>query len=109
MCIGNCGGHETGLVELAAEACQRRLILGCARVPLTSELLGLAGELGIDELDTAYNYNSFRSLEQLRVSRLPKLFGLPQRSVSSSVRGVERDTVSTPSNWAPQLRTPCVA
>ncbi len=66
MCIGNCGGHETGLVELAAGSYQQRLILGCARVPLTSEILGLAGDLGIDELDTAYNYNSFRSLEQLR-------------------------------------------
>ena len=79
MRIGNCGGHEVGLVEAVAGAHQRRLILGCSRVPLTSELLSLASDLGIDELDTAYNYNSFRSLEQLRSLAVPEGFRITSK------------------------------
>jgi pyridoxine 4-dehydrogenase len=44
----------------------RRLILGCSRTPPTADLLAGARDLGVTEIDTAFSYNHFGSLDQLR-------------------------------------------
>ncbi|CQD22326.1 Putative oxidoreductase YdbC [Mycobacterium europaeum] len=57
----------------------RELVLGLHRTRVDEHLLTAARDLGVEHLDTAYNYGGFRSLDRLAALRAPCAFKITSK------------------------------
>lgn len=57
----------------------RSLVLGLYRTQITDELLSFAHEVGVQHLDTAYNYGGFLGLDHLALYEAPAAFKITSK------------------------------